>query len=382
EEGEDLGAEGDHRMMRIGEPDAVLAVDHEVARLIVALAVEQRLDGDEPAIGHELDQPPAAFLRPIELTAGTERKTVDAVDVAPYLADGPVRWIEAQQTTVVDGGKQYRRAVPDDPPGRTFERAGDELELPSHRQLLRDWDARNAQPGPQHAMVGRDVEGAPIIIAPGKIGAMAGDEQAAEKLAALVHDMDAARPGAIDVVFLINLHAVGDARLVAGELVKQPSGPDATVLVDVEGADDPEAGVVDVKQRLVLRERKPVGIDAVGDHERDVSCRRQAEDTLNIELALQIIADHAGYHEPTGGIGPIDCAVGAHHDVVWAVEFPALVSLRERDERAVRFDAPDRARRPAGNDHAALPVDGHAVGVARGMNQHLLADAGAPLPAR
>src|SRR5262249_59296714 len=89
-----------------------------------------------------------------------------------------------------------------------------------------------------------------------------------------------------------------------------------------------------------------------------------------------------GDHEPAGGIGPIDCAVGAHHDVVWAVEFPALVSLRERDERAVRFDAPDRARRPAGNDHAALPVDGHAVGVARGMNQHLLADAGAPLPDR
>src|SRR5262249_3883190 len=305
-----------------------------------------------------------------------------SVDIAPHFADASARRIEAQQTALVDRGEQHRRAVPDDPAGRTLKRTSDELELPGHRHLLRDRDARNTQPGAQHAMVGGDIERAPILVAPGQVRAMAGDEHAAKELAALVHDMDAARAGAVDVILLVDLHAIGDARLVAGELVNQAAGTDAAVVVDVESADDPEAGVVDVEERLVLREREPVGIDTVRDHELDVACRRQAEDTLNVELALQIIADHAGYHEPASGIGPIDRAVGAHHDIVRAVEFFALVALRKRDERAVRFDAPDRARRPAGDDHAALPVDGHAVGMARGMDQDLLADAGTPLPDR
>ena len=44
QEGKDRRPERDHGMARIGEIDPVLPVDHEVARLIVILAVEQRID--------------------------------------------------------------------------------------------------------------------------------------------------------------------------------------------------------------------------------------------------------------------------------------------------------------------------------------------------
>ena len=37
-------------MARIGEPDLVPAVDHEITGLVVVLAVEQRIDRDQPSV--------------------------------------------------------------------------------------------------------------------------------------------------------------------------------------------------------------------------------------------------------------------------------------------------------------------------------------------
>ena len=72
-------------------------------------------------------------------------------------------------------------------------------------------------------------------------------------------------------------------------------------------------------------------------------------------------------------------AVRSHDDVVWAVELLALVAGRDGDQRAVVLDAPDRALRPARDDQAALPIEGHPIGVARWMNERLPADARRPL---
>jgi hypothetical protein len=43
------------------------------------------------------------------------------------------------------------------------------------------------------------------------------------------------------------------------------------------------------------------------------------------------------------------------------------------------LDAPDRALRPAGDDEAALAIEGHAVGVARRMDERFAPDARRPL---
>ena len=58
-------------MARIGEPDAVGAVDSEIAGLVVVLVVEQRIDSDQPPVRRELDQPASALLRAVKLAART-----------------------------------------------------------------------------------------------------------------------------------------------------------------------------------------------------------------------------------------------------------------------------------------------------------------------
>ena len=197
-----------------------------------------------------------------------------------------------------------------------------------------------------------------------------GNEQPAEQFAARIDDVHAARAGAVDVALLVALHAVGDAGFAAGELVKQAAVADAAVGRDVEGADVRHPRVVDVEDFLVGAEAQPVRIDGVLDRELDLALRRQPEHGLDVEMALHVLADHAGDDEPAGGIGPVDRAVGAHDDVVRAVEFLALPVRRDGGERAVVLDAPDRALRPAGDHQPAFQIERHAVGVARRMHQH------------
>ena len=114
-----------------------------------------------------------------------------------------------------------------------------------------------------------------------------------KQLAARVNDVDAARAGAVDVALLVAFHAVGDAGLAAGELVKQAAVADAAVGRDVEGANVRHARVVDVKDLLVGTEAQPVGIDGVLDRELDLALRREPEHRLDVELALHVLADHA-----------------------------------------------------------------------------------------
>src|SRR5262249_38924170 len=107
------------------------------------------------------------------------------------------------------------------------------------------------------------------------------------------------------------------------------------------------AGIVDVEDSLVRAEAQSVGIDGVFDGEFDLALRREAEDGLDVKLALHVLADHAGNDKAAGGIGPIDRAVRAHDDVVWAVEFLALPARRKGRERTVMLDAMMRCDQPA-----------------------------------
>src|SRR6266849_7574710 len=94
---------------------------------------------------------------------------------------------------------------------------------------LPDRDSRHVHAGAEHRAVGGDVERAPVRVAPGHVGAVVRDADAAEELPVGTYHVNAAGTGAVDVAFAIDLHAVGDARFAAGELVKQALRPAAAV---------------------------------------------------------------------------------------------------------------------------------------------------------
>src|SRR5438128_4984253 len=71
--------------------------------------------------------------------------------------------------------------------------------------FLPDRDARHVRARAEHGAVGGDVERAPVRVAPGYVGAVVRNADAAEELAVGAYDVDAAGPGAIDVAFAIDL---------------------------------------------------------------------------------------------------------------------------------------------------------------------------------
>src|SRR3974390_854489 len=101
------------------------------------------------------------------------------------------------------------------------------------------------------AVIGGEIERAPIVIAPGQVGAVARHAQAAEQVSAGVDHMNAARARAIDIALAVAFLAVGDPRLGAAQLVKGTTVSYTAVGVDVEGADQAEAGIVDVKDTYI-----------------------------------------------------------------------------------------------------------------------------------
>src|SRR5579862_8759844 len=68
--------------------------------------------------------------------------------------------------------------------------------------------------------VGGDVKRLPVGPAESHVGAVLGKAHAAQQFALGVDHVDAAGAGAIDIAFGVDLHAVGDAGLRAGQLVE------------------------------------------------------------------------------------------------------------------------------------------------------------------
>src|SRR5690606_20763943 len=117
------------------------------------------------------------------------------------------------------------------------------------------------------------------------------------------------------------LQAVLDAR---GE---DTPGAKAAVGAYLEDADVGLLGVVDIEEALVRREAEPIGLgEGVALHQQLRLAaglpRRNAKDALPAQLARPL--DPEAGHAPVPGVGEIDRAVGAHAEVVGAVELLAL----------------------------------------------------------
>ena len=173
--------------------------------------------------------------------------------------------------------------------------------------------------------------------------------------------MNAGGAGAIDISLCVDLHAIGMAGLVALQRVEQLAVAERAVCFHVENADMRPRCVVDIDALLVRREGEAIGAGKVGHHRRQRAIRGQAKHALPVEVTLDVVAFHAGDQQAVLHLGPVDGAVRLHHDVVRRADLLAFIMRGQRNQRAVAFEPPDIARRPAGNHEPALMVEGHPV---------------------
>src|SRR5690242_16707436 len=108
--------------------------------------------------------------------------------------------------------------------------------------------------------------------------------QPPQEASTIVHDVDAARTCAVDVVPHVDLHAVRHTAFCAGKPVKQLARAAASVGRNIEGTDDAQAAFVDIEYLLVDRESQAVRIVTVRNHEMQIAVRTQAEHALYIEI--------------------------------------------------------------------------------------------------
>src|SRR6202040_997100 len=84
-----------------------------------------------------------------------------------------------------------------------------------------------------------------------------------------IHDPKPARSTAIDIPFDIDLHAVGNPRLAAAQINKDPVSlfREGAVGEQVECSDMSAARIIDVEHRFIGRKREAVGQDKVADQQ-------------------------------------------------------------------------------------------------------------------
>ena len=197
-----------------------------------------------------------------------------------------------------------------------------------------------------------------------------GDAHGAELRAARGVDTDAAGRGHPDVAFRVALHPVRKAGLARGldPLGKEPPVRERAVGSHVVHPDEGPGGVVDVELALVGREAQPVGLVelALVDGEMQLAVRRHPEHPLPSKLARAL--DAVVRHPPEPRVGEPDGAVGAHADVVRAVELLALEVRGEDLAAAVRRKAHEARRRVLADDEVQVRVVGHAVALVRGAH--------------
>src|SRR5271166_5470287 len=203
--------------------------------------------------------------------------------------------------------------------------------------------------------------------APGEIGDFFGDEKLADQRARGRKNPDAARRRHPDVSGGVAFHAVRDAGLRLGADAGGEDLPSRERAVgrDRERADQRLLGVVDVELFLVGREAQAVRlVEQFAVDEKLERAVRRTVDALEAELARAFDAE--ARHAAIPGIGEIDRTVGAHADVVRAVELLALETGCQDLPPAIRLLAHERRRRVLADDEVEVGVVGHAVALVGG----------------
>src|SRR5256886_1366872 len=227
--------------------------------------------------------------------------------------------------------------------------------------------APDLHPDPVKRGRARHIEIAPVVAAPVEIADVLGHLDHAEVLALRADHPDAARPGDVDVASLVALHSVGDPLLDhtrADAVEEHPPVRDRAVRLPVENADVGARRVVDVQQRLVGREAKPVRLLEVVHEELRLAAAAGLEPVDALETKLALSLDAEDRHAAVPRVAEVDRAVLRHDHVVRTVQLRPLVVGREHlpaAARAVRIHAHERARDVLADEQPALGVVRHAV---------------------
>jgi hypothetical protein len=138
------------------------------------------------------------------------------------------------------------------------------------------------------------------------------------------------------------------------------------------------AGIGDIEDMLVGREAEAVRLgEVVDDHVELSRSRVEAIDVAAVLLRLGLVAFIVG-KDAVGRVGEPDRAVGFDDDVVGRVQPPALVTVDDRRDRAVRLGPQNRAGPVRTGDQPALAVAGVAVDVVRRLAEDADAEVGHP----
>src|SRR5262245_25921307 len=205
-----------------------------------------------------------------------------------------------------------------------------------------------------------DVQTAPIGVAEGHVRRVLGDADHAEAGRGRVEDVDPARAAAIQVARRVDLHAVGRTGALATGLGPDAAPGESAARGEVEHADVLALGVVDEQPPPVERKAQPVRLPEVLREQRRRACVR-ADAVQPAKIELRIPLDAVVLHAPVARIGEVDRAVRGAHDVVRAVQLPALVVRGDRRDAPVALGARDLARGVLAREEPAFSVPREAV---------------------
>ena len=115
-----------------------------------------------------------------------------------------------------------------------------------------------------------------------------------------------------------------------------------------------EAGVDDVQQRFVGREREPVRLHEIRGHDGDAPARRvDAVDVAGADFARRGVAFVVRV-DAVARVGEPDAAVALDHDVVGRIEALAVVAVGQHRALAVELGARHAAAPVLARDETAL----------------------------
>jgi hypothetical protein len=124
------------RVERVGDPYASFAVDGKVGGLIVILALELIGRLYCGAIGLELDNASAAFLRPVRRPVRPDRDAVRTAGVTAKVRDLVRARVEFVDALLLHCAEEHVFAIPCKTARRTFIRPRDQIEFPVHIHFL------------------------------------------------------------------------------------------------------------------------------------------------------------------------------------------------------------------------------------------------------
>src|SRR5688572_6410921 len=221
-----------------------------------------------------------------------------------------------------------------------------------------------------------------IVVTPVEVGRVLGDPDRPEKRPRTVEDLNSTRCGAVKIACSIELHSIGCALALAGDL-----GPDAgvgelSIRRHIEVPDVAALRVIYKKSLLVMGEAESVRLTEIVRKELDLmSIRSVGTDPVHpSEVELGVALEPEPFHTAVGGIGEDEGPVLRLDDVVRGIEFLSVPVDGEDGGRAIELGADHPARVVLATYETSLRVIDISIRLVAWLPESGDPNAGSPLP--